>query len=186
MVVILKLTGVGALRDVGEKDIWATQFSTVDTLAQTVASEFKKSDFKSLRFYGRALQIPQYTPEDHEADEDLPPPAPQPDRGAAIPLHDIVESVKMAMGETLREGETCHNSKLPFGDGFVVDWVGKQETLGETRASEIPPVGTHSKSSDIATDDIDGSTGKRRGPGRRETQPWHRETVEKVYEYMFR
>ena len=193
-VVILHFTGIGTLSGKGQKDMWVTKFSTEHTIAKTVASEFGKEDYKSLKFYGNTA--PPMGPLD-ESCYVSPDDIPKPIQGAAIALHDIVESVKEALApkERPKEGEPYnYNWDLAFGDGFAVDWIGQEVEIGTSGTARDKK---DSKAS-VGTDDILGQCHSdrqpmqeqpatvRSKPGRRETQPWHREAIEKVYDHMLR
>ena len=193
-VVILHFTGIGTLAGKGQKDIWVTKFSNEQSIAKTIASEFGKEDYKSLKFYGdTAPPVGPMDPDCYLSPSQIPKPI----QGAAIALHDIIESVKEALApkEKPKDNEPYnYNWDLAFGDGFAVDWVGQEIEIGTSGTAKDKK---DSKAS-VGTEDILGhddsaphhvqeqAPAVRSRPGRRETQPWHREAIEKVYDHMRR
>ena len=190
-IIVLHFHGEGSLKCQGTKDVWVTKYSTVDTVAQTVASEFGNLDAKDLKFYGATEPEREGIP-GVDYDDDPLNIVPPPKRGAAISLHDIVASVKDALNTETTDKSINYNSRLEFGDGFAVDWTEKVAGIGTSGngkkskdSTDTEDPSARAESGDDCNEDDAPQPGRSR-PGRRETQPWHREAIEKVYDHMLR
>ena len=173
----IKIRGIGNLTSLGRKDIMVTKFTKHETLADSIAAAFEMGSISDMRMYVSDTPHEDSTmPDDEDGNgSDLQPHV---NAGAAIVLDDVIESTKEYLSSAA-DGEN-DVSLLVFGDSSYVDSCSRMPGKRSKQSSRRSSGTIHSDEDDSEVEP------KKAGPGRRETQPWHLDALERIQDLLFR